>query len=70
MNKTVDELIRAVGGTQRAANALGLCRRTISNWRSGDVVPSALKLANLKRVARESGWEPRVCDHCGGEIRK
>lgn len=67
-NRQVVELVDAIGGTKRAAEAIDVKRRTIQFWKAGTIIPRAVQLAKLKKAARDAGWTPVTCDHCGSEI--
>lgn len=56
MLDTVDKIIEALGGTHKAAAALGVVPSAISNWKARGRIPSAQFFA-ITAALRESGSE-------------
>ena len=51
--KTVDEVIRALGGTSEAAKALEVGAPEISNWKARNLIPSRAYLVISSLLKRQ-----------------
>ena len=51
--KTVDEVIRALGGTSAAAKALEVGAPAISNWKARNLIPSRAYLVISSLLKRQ-----------------
>lgn len=54
--QTVDQFLKALGGTVAVANALGLAPTTVSSWKSSGSIPK-WRMDGIRQVATAKGIE-------------
>jgi len=52
--QTVDQFLKALGGTVAVANELGLAPTTVSSWKSSGSIPK-WRMEGIQRIAQEKG---------------